>query len=54
MKTKKFSKKLTLSKKTVSNLDSIEQLTAKGGVITKTCDCNTKEINCTLIVIYCD
>lgn len=49
MKAKKFNKKLALNKKTISNLNSLEQSMVKGGWITYTCPntgCNT-DYKCT-------
>jgi len=49
MKTKKFEKKLTLSKTTVANLENEELLAIKGGTVaTKLYDCVTiPRIKCT-------
>jgi hypothetical protein len=41
MKRKKFNKKLTLNKRTVSNLLSADMFNARGGVVTLTYVCNT-------------
>jgi hypothetical protein len=53
MKTKKFVRKLTLSKSTISNLNSQEQGKVKGGYITATCPgfpeyCDSETPRCTI------
>ena len=45
MKTKKMIRKLALNKKTISDLDKLEQSSVRGGV--STCD------TCVTCVIYC-
>jgi hypothetical protein len=49
MKTKKFSKKLMLNKKTIANLGNDELSQVRGGRVTVTCpiECQTNEPRCT-------
>ena len=49
MKTKKFSKKLELNKKTIANLNNEALNSVKGGRVTVTCpdECITNEPGCT-------
>ena len=54
MKEKRFTKKLVLNKKTVSNLDKLEMANLKGGAFTDSIlpGCVTNEMYCT--VASCD
>ena len=55
MKTKRFEKKLSLNKKTVSNLSNVEMIDVKGGATQNVCTnpCNTKNQCETLPITLC-